>query len=249
MQIFDLHVHTTFSDGANTPEEVVLKAIELGFSRIGISDHSYLKEAEEWCMKEDAVPRYRKTVRSLKEKYQDRIEVLCGIEQDVFSPRPAVGFDYVIGSAHFLKIGKEFVAVDDSADILSDAAEKYFDGDMYKLAELYFAQEAGVVSATHADIVGHFDLITKFNEGGCLFSETNPRYTAAWHAAVLPLLAAHVPFEINFGAVSRGYRTEPYPASDIREFIRENGGVFVLSSDAHAVGTVGYGFKTWKDTE
>ncbi|HJJ46098.1 MAG TPA: histidinol-phosphatase [Methanocorpusculum sp.] len=249
MQTFDLHVHTTFSDGANTPEEVILRAIDLGFSRIGISDHSYVKGAEEWCMKEDAVPKYRKAVANLKEKYQERIEVLCGIEQDLFSPRPALGFDYVIGSTHFLKIGKEFVPVDESADILSDAADKFFDGDIYKLTELYFAQGAGVVSATHADIVGHFDLITKFNEAECLFSETHPRYTAAWHAAVLPILAAHVPFEINFGAISRGYRTKPYPSKEIREFIRENGGEFVLSSDAHAAGTIGYGFAMWNEIE
>ena len=249
MQTFDLHVHTTFSDGANTPEEVILRAIDLGFSRIGISDHSYVKGAEEWCMKEDAVPKYRKAVANLKEKYQERIEVLCGIEQDLFSPRPALGFDYVIGSTHFLKIGKEFVPVDESADILTDAAEKFFDGDIYKLAELYFAQEAGVVSATHADIVGHFDLITKFNEGERLFSESHPRYTAAWCAAVLPILAAHVPFEINFGAISRGYRTEPYPSKEIREFIRDNGGEFVLSSDAHAAGTIGCGFAMWNEIE
>ncbi len=35
----DLHLHTTASDGSFTPEELVLKAKELGFSTIAITDH------------------------------------------------------------------------------------------------------------------------------------------------------------------------------------------------------------------
>ncbi|RJP68480.1 MAG: PHP domain-containing protein [Candidatus Abyssobacteria bacterium SURF_17] len=35
----DLHVHTIYSDGSFTPEEVILRAKELGFAAIGIADH------------------------------------------------------------------------------------------------------------------------------------------------------------------------------------------------------------------
>jgi len=42
MQNFDLHVHSTFSDGVDTPEDIVKTALEHGMTRIGISDHSYL---------------------------------------------------------------------------------------------------------------------------------------------------------------------------------------------------------------
>ena len=34
---YDLHMHTTFCDGKNTPEEIVLYAIDKGFSAIGFS--------------------------------------------------------------------------------------------------------------------------------------------------------------------------------------------------------------------
>ena len=37
----NFHTHTVFSDGKNTPEEVVLGALEKGFRGIGFSDHGY----------------------------------------------------------------------------------------------------------------------------------------------------------------------------------------------------------------
>ena len=39
MQKFSYHVHTDFSDGKNSLEEVLDKAVSLGWEEIGISDH------------------------------------------------------------------------------------------------------------------------------------------------------------------------------------------------------------------
>lgn len=52
--MFDLHTHTTFSDGRNSPEEMVLSAIGMVMSTLGISDHSYTSFDESYC-----IPRYR----------------------------------------------------------------------------------------------------------------------------------------------------------------------------------------------
>ena len=40
MQLFDLHTHTTYSDGRDTPEEMIKEALERGLMCFGISDHS-----------------------------------------------------------------------------------------------------------------------------------------------------------------------------------------------------------------
>ena len=45
-RFIDLHVHTTASDGTLTPQEVVEKALELGFSAIAIADHDTAKGLE-----------------------------------------------------------------------------------------------------------------------------------------------------------------------------------------------------------
>jgi len=143
-------------------------------------------------MREADLSRYRKTIADLKKKYQGKIEVLCGIEQDIFSPEPAIGFDYIIGSVHFLRYGSELAAVDETPDILQDAADRWFDGDMYKLCQLYYHEVAQIVKITGADIIGHIDLITKFNENSVLFDETDSRYLEASQMAVDKLLGVLV---------------------------------------------------------
>ena len=243
MEPMDLHVHTTFSDGKNTPEEVVLEAIARKMKVIGFSDHSYTAFDESWCMKKGDIPLYRACIAELRARYADRIKILCGIEQDFYSEEPTDGYDYVIGSVHYIRAGEEFIPVDESPEILRAAAEKHFGGDLFVLIEDYYRTVAQVVEKTHADIIGHFDLVTKFNEDGSLFDEADPRYLAASRAAADALLKTGKPFEINTGAISRGYRTSPYPSVALRDYIRGRGGSFILSSDSHAKETLCFRFE------
>ena len=158
---------------------------------------------------------------------------------------------------------------------------------MLEVAELYFDTVGGIVEATDCDIIGHFDLITKFTEGwgfgpagnvvsrarcgaaefvSDLFDTSDERYVAAWKKAIdrifvdcaerygngyrnrlekLGVLEAgdKPVFEINTGAISKGYRTTPYPSADQIAYIKSKGGVLILSSDSHAAGTICYGFE------
>ena len=238
MERKDLHVHTAFSDGKNTPEEMVLAAIDAGLDVIGFSDHSHTAFDESWCMSVEGTADYCTEIARLKAKYCGQITVLCGIEQDYYSELPAAGYDYVIGSVHYIRAGKEYIPVDESAAILRDASERFFGGDIYALVEEYYRTAADVVRKTGANIIGHFDLICKFNEQTPLFDEQHPRYRAAWQAAADALLNTGVPFEINTGAIARGYKTVPYPSGEIQAYLRARDALFVLSSDSHDVGTL-----------
>ena len=137
--------------------------------------------------------------------------------------------------------------MDESPEAFAGLVKEWYDGDYYAAAESYYANVGDVVAKTDADIIGHFDLITKFNEGGCLFDESHPRYRRAWKQAADKLLSCGRPFEINTGAMSRGYRTEPYPAKDIRDYIRARGGKLILSSDSHRKDTIAYRFQDYLD--
>ena len=100
-------------------------------------------------------------------------------------------------------------------------------------AEKYFETVSLVAEKLNPDIIGHFDLISKFNEDDCMFDSGNPRYIKAWQTAALKLIEADIPFEINTGAIARGKRKTPYPSLEIAQFINDNGGFFIVTSDCH----------------
>ena len=241
--MFDLHMHTVWSDGTNTAEEMVQEAIRKGLETVGISDHS---SGDPCGMTLEQSADYRAEIARLKEKYAGQIRVLCGLERDYFTDDFA-DYDYTIGSVHWLAMPDgHHVPIDYMAEKLREGADKYFGGDFYALAEAYYAMMAKVVEVTKCDIIGHFDLITKFIEQDPAFDTNHPRYVKAWQQAADELLKTGKPFEVNTGAISRGYRTTPYPAKEIRDYIREHGGKLIMSSDAHAKENIAFRFDEWE---
>ena len=178
--MFDLHMHTVFSDGKNTAEEMVQQAIRLGLDTVGISDHS---SGDPCGMKLEENRIYKAEIARLKEKYAGQIRVLCGLERD-FLTDDFTDYDYTIGSVHWLPMPDGHrISIDWTAEKLREGAEKYFGGDMYSLAEAFYAAEARVAEVTKCDIIGHFDLITKFIETDPAMDLHHPRYVRAWQQA------------------------------------------------------------------
>ena len=230
---FDLHIHTEFCDGKGTPEAYARAALEKGLDSIGFSAHSPLWFGRRWCMARKKVGTYQKAIEDLKKSYAGRLRILCGVEQDYYSRTPVKGYDYVIGSVHYVKKYGIPLSVDASPKSFARIVRWGFHGDAYAFAERYYQTLADVVNRTHADIIGHFDLIKKFNAGNRFFDENHPRYIAAWQKAADALLQSGAFFEINTGAISRGYRVDAYPSPAIRDYLRARGACFLLSSDSH----------------
>ena len=228
---FNLHTHTNLCDGKNTPEEMVKAAIELDCEGIGFSGHSTIKSSLDWTMSERREQQYVEQVSALKERYRDRIEILLGIEYDVLSDIDTSPYDYVIGAVHHSVVGN--IPIDLAAKDLKRNVDEYFGGDFYALAEDYYGSLSRVVEKTDCDIVAHFDLVTKFNEGGALFDETNKRYRDAAFGCLETLVKKDVIFEINTGAISRGYRREPYPSREILTRMVELGCKLTVTTDCH----------------
>ncbi len=241
MKPFNYHSHTKFSDGNNTPEEMIFEAIALGLDGLGFSEHFKSSIGCPYAMKKEDEPHYFEAVKALKEKYSDKIKIYTGIEADLTSPAPR-GFDYVIGSVHYFHLGEEYIDVDESAEIQLDAASKYFGGDMIKLACHYFDEVASLPEKFDLDIVGHFDLVTKFNEDKSLFDENDARYKHAGEKAIERLADCGAVFEINTGAISRGFRTSPYPGKYFLNIIRECGARITYSSDSHSKDSIACAF-------
>lgn len=246
MILKDYHIHTTFCDGKNTPEEMVISAIKKGVLELGFCIHSYTFFDEIPCKRKEDVDKYFETILALKEKYKSKIKILCGIEQDYYSDPPIHNFDYVIGSVHYLKQGNNYLSIDLSPENLDNIVKNYYDNDYLLLAEDYYKTLENVVTKTGADIIAHFDLVTKFIEKGTYFDISSERYLNAAKKCIDKLLKFEKPFEINVGAISRGYRSHPYPASNLLSYIKENGGKFILSSDSHSAENICFQFDKWE---
>ena len=108
----NLHVHGVMCDGKNEYEDTVLKAIEKGFTSIGFSGHSDMPYSPGRSIKVDQIKTYQDTIYALKEKYKGTIDIFCGIEFDMYSPDPLVGYDYVLGAVHYLDIDGQYVGFD-----------------------------------------------------------------------------------------------------------------------------------------
>ena len=76
-----------------------------------------------------------------------------------------------------------------------------------------------VYNKTKFDIIGHFDLVTKFNADGSLFDTNDPRYISAWKNAADKLIATPAVFEVNTGGMARGYTKTPYPEKSIIDYL------------------------------
>lgn len=243
----NFHTHTVFCDGTDTPEALVQEALRLGCPAIGFSGHSYAPYDTDYCMSPEETEAYIGEVRRLQKAYGDKIRIYLGVEQDYFSEASTEGYDYVIGSVHYVQKDGVYLPVDAGREKQQQAVQAHYGGDWYAFAEDYYRLAADLRNRTRCDIVGHFDLITKFNEGQELFKTDHPRYKAAVAAAIDALCRTPAVFEINTGAISRGYRTEPYPAADIVAQLRKRGVRRILSSDCHAGENLLFGFEDFAD--
>jgi histidinol-phosphatase (PHP family) len=232
MNPFTYHNHTVFCDGKNTVEEMVISAIEHGCDSIGFSAHSYTPFDSFYCMPTDKIAEYRKTVLECREKYKDKIEIYLGIERDSWSPVSEYAYDYTIASVHNIWKDGVYCQVDLSADCMMKNVELHFGGDHDAYAEAYFEEVMRLFDKIpEGDVIGHIDLITKYDEQ--LHLCRSPRYFALAQRAIDHLAKYGKPFEMNTGAIGRGLRTTPYPSPELLKMIKNAGGRIMINSDCH----------------
>ncbi len=241
----DFHMHTIHCDGKDTPEDMILSAIEKGLNTVGVCIHSIIKGSKYTSIERETA--FKKKMAELKEKYKDKIKVYCGLEYDYYtSEMTENNFDYIIGAVHQLIIDGKQYQIDRDRQTFINGVNQAFGGDYYAYIEEYYRCVADVVEKTNCDFIAHIDLVSKFNKDKDLFDENHPRYIKAYQDAVDKLVKYNIPFEINMGAISRGYRDDPYPLPPVLDYIKQKGGKFILSSDSHAKENVAFEYDKWQ---
>ena len=238
-----VHTHSTMCDGKDPLSEMARAAYAAGAISFGASGHSHtpIPEDEGGVLPADMTA-YRAEVLRLREEYAGRMDVLLGIELDSCADVTAEGFDYWIGSAHWLRgpDGDPYT-VDWDAERLADCRDRAFGGSALPMAEAYYA-EVRRMAEMKPTILGHIDLIAKFNGDGAFFDESSPRYRRAALEALHAADPAATLLEINTGALLHGYRKTPYPALFLLKEWRAMGGEVILTADAHSTEAIVYGY-------
>ena len=237
----NIHSHTTYADGRNTAGEMVQAALALGFHTLGFSEHGHV-EYDDCSMSPEQEPAYRAEVLRLRADYAGRIAIPLGYEHDWLAPAPDYPYDFVIESVHYLRPHGEYFGVDNTRAILEDAIRRHYGGDPYAMCRDYFRTVCESCEGSAADVLGHIELVMKFNVRRDLFDDADPRYLGpALEAADCAARSGKL-VEINTGAIARGYRTQPYPGVAMLRRLHEAGARVMISSDCHDARYLDCGF-------
>ena len=229
----DCHLHTTYSDGKGTPEEMIASAKEKGLSVIGFSDHSTLPYRNDWTIREEPV--YRTAIHALRDAHPE-MTILCGIEWDSSSRIDMDAYDYRISAVHCIKRGETYFEYDASSALFSDLLKKEYQNDADALVRDYYREVVTAALRPRVTFIAHFDLVTKFNENNVFFDMQSDTYLRHALTALHDIVSSRpqLPFEMNTGAITRGYRTSPYPSMPILSAMHEQHVPVLLSSDSHS---------------
>ncbi len=230
----NLHTHSTYCDGKDTLEEMIQGAIAKGFDSIGFSGHSYMSFSPKISMSLEGTEEYKREIAALKKKYEGKIDIFCGLEFEMYSEvNDLADYDYLIGSAHYFYIDGTHVGFDRDEKTVRSVIETHFENDPMQYAAAYYELVTHLPEYGKFDILGHFDLVAKHAEAPNFLDVTSPEYLNYAYEAIDALRGKIPFFEVNTGAIARGYRTSPYPAAPIVKRLLDCGFLPVISSDCH----------------
>jgi histidinol-phosphatase (PHP family) len=227
--VIDIHNHTPLCKHAvGTPEEYIQKAIEKSIKVYGFADHAPMDFDKKYRMDFNEMDSYEKKIKSLKEKYKDKIKIVLGYEVD-FTPYVDKRVlerevDYLIGSVHFLD-NWGF----DNPEFIKEWKTRNVD-DVYKE---YFSKIENLAKSRLFDIVGHLDLVKVFG----FKPKKNIKDIAK--NAIKEIKKSDMAVEINTAGLRKPVK-EIYPSITLLEMIRDEGIDITFSSDAHKPEDVGY---------
>jgi histidinol-phosphatase (PHP family) len=210
-------------------ESYIKRAIELGIDIYGFSEHAPMDFDEHYRLKFSEMQLYTQDVKNLQEQYKDDIKILLGYEVDYLKGHMdkrvlKADVDYLIGSIHFLgewgfdnpKFNHEYKNKN-----IDDIWQEYFDNIEAMARTGYF------------DIVGHLDLIKVFN----FMPKQDIRLIAK--NALKAIKKSNMVLELNTAGLRKPCK-EIYPTPTLLEIAYELDIPITFSSDAHAIGQVGY---------
>jgi histidinol-phosphatase (PHP family) len=229
---------------------VVQAALDAGFTTYGLSEHAprffpeHLYPEERHLTPADLQDTFRSyTARALelRQKYEGRLELLIGFETEALPVadwpekmavlRRSAPFDYVVGSVH--SIGDTWI--DLNSETTARAAEGC--GGWEPLRCAYFDRLAELVQTLEPEIVGHVDLVRRFEAPDFRFSLSSMQHAERVLEAAL---ASGSALEVNAAPYRRGFGPV-YPGPQVLARACALGVPVTLGDDSHGPDGVGVG--------
>ena len=226
----DLHNHTTRCNHAKgSMDAYVQRAIKLEIDIYGFSEHAPMNFDSYYRLDFTEMNAYENDVLSLKEKYKNYIKIILGYEVDYLKGYMdervlKSNVDYTIGSVHFL----EEWGFDHP-----DYIDEYKKRDIDQIWQEYFDNIEVMAKTGYFNIVGHLDLIKIFN----FMPKKDIRLIA--QNALKAIKKSNMVIELNSAGLRKPIK-EIYPSPLLLEMAYELDIPITFSSDAHAIGQIGF---------
>ena len=243
----NLHTHSQYDDGKDAIDEIVQKAQERGFTILGFSGHGYYAK-DDSSMTPEKTKQYIQDVRQAQQQAPNGLKIYLGIEEDSMAPIENVeDFDYVIGSVHYLEHNGKIYPIDYSQEQFDEMLKEGYQNDINALAKDYYLAIERQAQNPNIQIIGHLDLIAKYNEDQTYYCFDDPKILSYAKIAIEQLVKAGKIFEMNSGAMAREYRNSPYPSIELLKLIYEANGKILINTDCHDKEYLDYGMQICLD--
>ncbi len=237
------HMHSRFCDGQGEIEDYVQAAIAAGFTSIGTSSHAPVPFANTYAIRPDQLDAYCAEARRLQAAYTGQIEFALGSEVDVIpglqehfaATIQQKGFDYYIGSVHFVGNDPDGAPweFDAGPEQFARGLNGWYGGDIRRLVEDFYAIVQTVPDFIPGIVIaGHMDRIKRFNYDDQYFREEAIWYRDAVEGALQMFATSGIIVELN----TAGWRTRtgaPFPSPWITDRCHELGIRATINTDAH----------------
>lgn len=234
----DYHLHTPLCRHASgEPVDYARRAVELGFTEIGFSDHSPMArdDFDDWRMFDRQLDEYVAKVRLAQREFPQltirlalEVDYLPGQEEWIRSLARRHPWDYFIGSVHYVS---EDWAIDSPFQLA-----KWKERDTFEVWSVYFDWLTRAAATGLFQIIGHADLPKKF--GHRPTQDCTPLYAKFLNAANQTGCA----IELNTAGLRKECR-EIYPNRSLLEQAFAAGVPITFGSDAHKPEEVGADFQ------
>ncbi|MEE4362371.1 MAG: histidinol-phosphatase HisJ [Desulfotignum sp.] len=249
----DTHMHSTYSDGCATIAAMAEAAFEKGFTTIAITDHVPLPFDTRYAMKMEQLTAYRKEITRVKRAYDGRMAVKTGLEieyipghKDWLASIASMEWDLTIASVHTLVVDSTPCLVNGNGAEFHSCLDKNFNKDIRSLCRAYYQTLQEAVQTGWFDIVGHLDVLKKYNIQNRFFNETDAWYRKLVEDTLDAVRDQKMKLEINMGAMAHPIGI-PYPSPWIVKSAQKKKIALVMGSDAHHPGAIGKNFDRIQD--